>query len=101
MQKMNQLKACGAVLLVIVALWSLSGCNVGMSPEGASKADEKAMFDKLPLEERAKQLMALPGPMDDKIAKVKAMYAKEGKTMPENIGSQSGGAGKPPVPGHG
>jgi hypothetical protein len=62
-----------------------------MSPAGASQDEAKAAYDKLPVEERAKQLMALPGTQADKLAKVKAMYEKEGKTMPENFGTPAAG----------
>jgi len=101
-RKMNRLNALGLAFLLILGVFAGSGCDkIGQSPPGASADEEKAMFDKLPIEERAKQLMALPGPQADKIAKVKAMYEKEGKKMPEDFGSTSntGPANGPPVHG--
>lgn len=88
-------------LLVLLGIFG-SGCgDVGNAPAGNSQEEQKAAFDKLPIEERAKTLMGLPGPIDDKRQKVKDMYAKEGKEAPpEVLGLSPNGkdSNKPPVP---
>lgn len=70
--------------------WSVIGCNVGMTPSGGSDAEVKAAFDKLPLEDRAKSILSSPAPMDFKKKRIEAMYAKEGKKVPDGM---FGGAG--------
>lgn len=65
------------------------GCNIGMTESGGSPEEVKQAFDKLPLEERAKSIMASPASEEFKKQRIKEMYEKEGKTPPADI---SGGS---------
>jgi hypothetical protein len=81
------------IALCAVAL-SGTGCDkIGQTPAGGSDADVKAKFDSMPLEERAKAIMGSPMPATQKAQKIKEIYAKAGKPVPENL--PSGGATGP------
>jgi hypothetical protein len=75
-------------LLLLSSGIVLTGCSgIGDSVSGASASDMKGTFDKLPIEQRAKMLLDLPGDKKAKEAKIKDMYQKEGKTPPADIWS--------------
>ena|ERR1700722_9269054 len=98
MRKINRFRIPLTLMtgLAVMACVLSSGCgNIGNGAPGASTDEMKADFDKKPIEERAKILMSLPGPLSDKQDKIKAMYAKEGKTAPPEILNGSAGAGAP------
>ena len=58
---------------------------MGNAPAGASVAQMKASFDAKPLEVRAKEINDMSIPEGDKQQTIKDMYAKEGKTPPDNL----------------
>ena len=63
-----------------------AGCDkIGQTPAGGSDAQVKAFYDSQPLETRVKELMASPAPWDEKVKRIKDMYAKEGKPVPDNL----------------
>lgn len=70
------------ILGACFAAWMVAGCNIGQTPPGGSDAEVKAFFDKQPLDVRAKQTMSSPAPLEQKIARIKEMYKKEGKEVP-------------------
>lgn len=71
-----------------------AGCDkIGQTPAGGSDAQVKAFYDSQPLETRVKELMASPAPWDEKVKRIKDMYAKEGKPVPDNL--LQGGGGPP------
>jgi len=78
------------ILGACIAAWAVCGCNVGQTPAGGSDADVKAYFDKQPLDVRAKQIMGSPAPTEQKLARIKDMYKKEGKEVPAEF-LQGGG----------
>jgi hypothetical protein len=85
MRKPNLILATGVLIL------SAAGCNgIGNAPPGASVSQMKSAFDAKPLDVRAKEINDMSIPEGDKQQTLKAMYAKEGKTPPDNLLNPSG-----------
>ncbi|HWD40406.1 MAG TPA: hypothetical protein VG944_16270 [Fimbriimonas sp.] len=91
------------LLLILMGAFML-GCSVGDMPKGASGDQMKETFNKLPIEERAKMLIQMPGSKEGKEKRIREMYQKEGKTPPDDIFSLAGNKGPgpgTPAPGSG
>jgi hypothetical protein len=98
---MKRISSTVQALSAVVALCAVcAGCNIGNAPPGASNAEMKAVFDKKPIEERAKIYMSGQGTLADKQQRIKALYQAEGKVAPPEVlnpsgaPSPTGGAGK-------
>lgn len=93
------LKLDKRILVLAFAGVVLAGCGIGNAPSGASDADMKATVDKLPPDDAAKLILDSPGPMDQsKRDRVKAIYDKAGKEIPNDIQQRlnaGGGQGAP------
>ena len=93
MRNKNLILATGVLILSTV------GCSgIGNAPPGASIAQVKASFEAKPLEERVKEINDMSIPEGDKKETIKRMYAKEGKTPPDNLLAPTGS--KAPLTSH-
>jgi len=90
--KIATLKYPMAAICLTLGVGILSGCNAGMSPPGQSVEEAKATFNKLPVEERAKEYLNMPGDSNVKRQHVLDMFEKEGKKVPDEILKQIGGS---------
>jgi hypothetical protein len=94
MEPYNLYNRCLKTLIACCVVASMIGCDkIGQTPAGGSDAEVKAAFDKAPIEERVKITMGSPAPAADKLARIKDMYAKEGKQVPKEIEDQLSGGG--------
>lgn len=83
------------LLAAVAVAGCLSGwnCNVGMAPSGASSDQMKVQFNSLPLDDKANQLLDVPGPMGDKVKRITQWYKDAGKPIPDAIQKRMGGGG--------
>lgn len=74
------------------------GCNIGGSPAGMSGDQMRQTFNSLPLDQRANQLLDVPGPMGDKAKRITQWYKDAGQPIPDAIQKRMGGGGAPGAP---
>ncbi len=60
-----------ALSAVVVLCAVCAGCNIGNAPPGAGPEEMKAVFDKKPIEERAKIYMSGQGTLEDKQQRIR------------------------------
>ena len=90
MMKIDSKAVSAGLLAVLIGGYGCS--NIGNAPSGESSSDMKAAFDKLPLDDKANQLLDAPGPLPDKVTKIKGWYTSARRDF-DSIQKRMGGGG--------
>jgi hypothetical protein len=72
----------------VAAVGCVDGCfcdQIGMSPPGLSSEEMRQAFNNLPLDQRAQQLLDVPGPMGNKVARIEGWYKQAGQPIPDSL----------------
>jgi hypothetical protein len=81
------------LVILGAAYFGVIGCDSGTASAGASAAETKARFDKQPLENKAKTILASPLLPADKRKKIEQMYKDAGQEAPADLLQQADAAG--------